>query len=109
MVRSLAQGSTARTWTLDPNGRLRVRTDVGATTGTHTNHYDGDDDSPAWVAEIADGSHWTRNIPGVDGVLAAVQDSTSGGTVASAAIASKEQDFRHDGSGRVTWDLAHIS
>ncbi len=79
-VHSLTQGSATRTWTLDPNWRLRVRTDAGAT-GTRINHYDGDDDNPAWVAETADASHWTRNIAGIDGDVAALQDSASGTTL----------------------------
>jgi len=81
MVRNLTQGATTRTWTLDPNRRLRSRTDTGGATGTRTNHYQGDNDAPAWVAENADGSAWTRNIGGVDGELAAVQDSAAGTTL----------------------------
>jgi RHS repeat-associated protein len=76
MVRSLTQASTTRTWTLDPNRRLRVRTDSGGATGTRTNHYDGDGDSPAWIAENATASSWTRNI--VVGGLVAIQDSAAG-------------------------------
>jgi len=79
MVRSLTQGATTRTWTLDPNRRLRVRTDTGGATGTRTNHYDSDSDSPAWIAENA--TAWTRNIGGADGDLAAIQDSASGTTL----------------------------
>ena len=81
MVRSLTQGATTRTWTLDPNRRLRTRTDTGGATGSRTNHYQGDNDAPGWVAENADGSNWTRNIAGVDGDLAAIQDSAAGTTL----------------------------
>jgi RHS repeat-associated protein len=81
MVRSLTQASTTRTWTLDPNRRLRVRTDSGGATGTRTNHYDGDGDSPAWIAENAGATVWTRNVGGADGDLAAIQDSASGTTL----------------------------
>ncbi len=51
MVRSLTQGSTTHTWTLDPGGRPRTRTDTGGATGTRTNHYADDTDSPAWVGD----------------------------------------------------------
>lgn len=78
VVRSLTQAGTTRTWTLDPNRRLRVRTDTGGATGTRTNHYDGDGDAPAWIAENASGSAWTRNVRGAAGDLAAIQDSASG-------------------------------
>jgi hypothetical protein len=54
--RSLTQGATTRTWSLDPNRRLRVRTDTGGSTGTRTNHYDNDGDSPARIAENATAS-----------------------------------------------------
>ena len=81
MVRSLTQGSTTRTWTLDPNQRLRARTDSGGASGTRTNHYDTDGDAPAWVAENAAATSWTRNIGGADGDLAAVQDSATGTTL----------------------------
>ena len=80
MVRSLTQAGTTRTWSLDPNRRLRVRTDTGAT-GTRTSHYDSDGDSPAWIAENAAATAWTRNIGGVDGDLAAIQDSAAGTTL----------------------------
>jgi RHS repeat-associated protein len=81
MVRSLTQGATTRTWTLDPNRRLRTRTDSGGATGTRTNHYACECDSPSWVAEDSTGSHWSRNIAGVDGDLAAIQDSAAGTTL----------------------------
>lgn len=73
MVRTLTQGSTTKTFTLDPLGRIRQTT---SSAGTQTNHYIDEGDSPAWIAE-ANGT-WTRNITGLGG-LAAIQ--TSGGTV----------------------------
>ncbi|WP_261575976.1 RHS repeat-associated core domain-containing protein [Frankia gtarii] len=74
MVASETQGSTTRTYTLDPARRIRSWTQ-GSTTST--NHYtDSADDSPAWIAT---GSAWTRNIHGIGTGLAAAQDST--GTV----------------------------
>jgi RHS repeat-associated protein len=87
-----------RAWTLDPNGRLRTGTEQrlnngtpvsfddaanpansgGTTAITTLNHYADDGDSPAWI-DIADaqGNHsWTRNVPGLDGGLAATQTPT---------------------------------
>jgi YD repeat-containing protein len=81
MVRSLTQAGTTHTWTLDPNRRLRARTDSGGTTGSRTNHYSDDTDSPSWVAEDAIATHWTRNISAFGSDLAAVQDSATGTTL----------------------------
>ncbi|WP_322749838.1 MULTISPECIES: RHS repeat-associated core domain-containing protein [unclassified Frankia] len=80
MVASQAQGSTSRSYALDPARRIRSWTQ-GST--TWTNHYAaaaGDSpvgDSPAWIG-VSDGS-WTRNITGIGGDLAAIQSNT--GTV----------------------------
>lgn len=78
MVQRLSQNGTTVTWTLDPIGRLRARTEstAGGQTVVRTNHYDGDGDSPSWVAENATGSAWTRYITGAEGDLAASQDET---------------------------------
>jgi len=73
LVRSQTQGTRTLTWSLDAAGRLKTWTDVsnGVTNATKTNHYDeGSSDSPAWIAETADSSQWTRNIGGLDGDLA---------------------------------------
>lgn len=72
MVASLTQGSTTRTFTLDPIGRIRSMTSAS---GTTVNHYTGPGDTPAWITE-ADGS-WTRNVAGLGG-LAATVSSTKG-------------------------------
>ncbi|MFD1936554.1 hypothetical protein ACFSKW_34290 [Nonomuraea mangrovi] len=59
MVASMTQGTTSRTFTLDPEGRIRATTQTGgARPGMMVNHYDGQDDEPVWIAE-ADGS-WSR-------------------------------------------------
>jgi RHS repeat-associated protein len=81
LVRSLTKDGTTQTWSLDPSRRLRTRTDSGLQIGTVTNHYTDDDDSPAWIAEDAAGSSWSRNIPGADGTLAAIQSSATGTTL----------------------------
>jgi RHS repeat-associated protein len=70
MVRTLTQGSTTKTFTLDPLGRVRQTT---SSAGPQTNHYTDGGDSPAWIGE-ADGT-WTRNISAFTG-LEATQTST---------------------------------
>ncbi|WP_197287204.1 LamG-like jellyroll fold domain-containing protein [Planomonospora sphaerica] len=75
MVASMTQGQASKTFTLDPEGRIRSTVQTGGTRpGTMINHYDGEDDEPVWIAE-ADGS-WSRNIEGLGGDLAAIQYST---------------------------------
>jgi RHS repeat-associated protein len=77
---SLTQGAAAKAFTLDPAGRYR--TEVDTTSGTETmrtvNHYSGSTDSPSWQAVSTDAGStytWQRNVPGVDGALAAIQSS----------------------------------
>ncbi len=77
LVRSISRGSTSKTWTLDVD-QQRFRTWTDGTT-TKTNHYTGDGDSPAWIAENS--TAWTRNIPGISGNLTAIQDSAAGTTL----------------------------
>ncbi len=77
-VHSLIQGTTTRTWTLDPAWRLRVSSDSGGSTSTKTYHYGSGSDAPTWIAEDATATHWTRNIFGTSGEFAAVTDSVSG-------------------------------
>jgi RHS repeat-associated protein len=54
-------------------GRQRRRGQAGGVSGMEVFHYDGPGDSPSWTAL---GSTWSRNIPGIGGELAAVQEST---------------------------------
>jgi RHS repeat-associated protein len=74
MVATLTQGSASKTFSLDPDGRVRVVNDVGGPRpGTVTNHYSNGTDRPSWIAEH-DGT-WTRNVAGISGGLAAIQRS----------------------------------
>ncbi|GAA0368208.1 hypothetical protein GCM10009530_17730 [Microbispora corallina] len=73
MVKTLTQGSTTKTFTLDPLGRVRQTT---SSAGAQTNRYASGGDSPAWINE-ANGT-WTRNVTAFTG-LAATQ--TSDGTL----------------------------
>jgi RHS repeat-associated protein len=82
-VRGLTQGSSSHLYGLDP--LTRVRSDDAtipgflglATSTTATSHYDDDSDNPAWISEAVGGMSWTRNIPGIDGDLLAIQDETN--------------------------------
>jgi RHS repeat-associated protein len=78
LVRSITiAGVASKTYTLDVDAqRVRSWLDGGAV--THTNHYDGDGDSPAWTQESA--TAWTRDIGGIAGDLAGVYDSATAST-----------------------------
>ncbi|WP_239393880.1 RHS repeat domain-containing protein [Frankia sp. CiP3] len=76
MVASQAQGSTSRSYALDPARRIRSWTQASTTS---TNHYADGGDSPVWIG-VSDGT-WTRNISGIGGDLAAIQSNTGTVTV----------------------------
>lgn len=71
-VATQTQGSETVEYTYDPDGRPQETTTNGKKT---TSHYAGPGGALAWTAE---GSEWTRDIPGIDGTLTATQ--TNGGT-----------------------------
>jgi len=77
MVAVQSQGAITNTFQLDSAGRQRQRLQGGGLEGTEIFHYDGGSDAPAWTVR---GSTWTRNIVGIGGELAAIQDSSSGNT-----------------------------
>jgi RHS repeat-associated protein len=72
MVAAQTQGEVTNTFTLDASLRQRSRLQAGGLEGIETFHYDGPSDSPAWTER---GQTWTRNITGIGGELAAVQES----------------------------------
>ena len=79
-VLSQTQNGVTNEYKLDPGGRVRETISGGKEI---INHYDGGGESVAWTCEAKEGkcaasSTLTRNIPGIDGALAAVQ--TNGGT-----------------------------
>jgi YD repeat-containing protein len=102
-VASQEQNSVKNEYELDPLGRI-----LQTTTGTtHTiSHYDAPGETVAWTCAAATGTEacekekWTRNIPGIDGTLAATQSSGSepvlqlhdlqGDVVATAALSPSE-------------------
>jgi RHS repeat-associated protein len=79
LVRSQSQGGVTNTYELDSGLRQRARIQIGGSNpGTDVYHYAGTTDSPAWIGH---GSSWSRNVIGIDGGLAAVQDSAKGTTL----------------------------
>jgi RHS repeat-associated protein len=73
MVAMQAQNGVTNTFQLDASGRQRQREQTGGIAGVEIFHYDGSTDSPSWTSL---GSTWSRNIAGIGGELAAVQEST---------------------------------
>lgn len=74
LVASMSQGGTTYTYELDPARRFLAR----GTTGSITNHYGDDSDSPTWTATNPSGSQYARPVAGLDGQVAAIYDSTAG-------------------------------
>jgi hypothetical protein len=82
----------------DPTGRVRRTVSEGKTASTVISHYDAPGEAIAWKSEGSE--KWTRDIPGIDGTLSAVESSGSsavlqlhdlqGDTVATAALSSSE-------------------
>jgi RHS repeat-associated protein len=74
MVASQTQNGISNTFQLDASGRQRQRIQgPGGLEGTEIFHYDSPSDSSAWTER---GSTWTRNIGGLGGELAAIQESS---------------------------------
>jgi hypothetical protein len=83
----------------DPTGRVRRTVSEGKTKSTVISHYDAPGEAVAWTNE--EGSEKsTRDIPGIDGTLSAIENSGSnavlqlhdlqGDTVATAALSPSE-------------------
>jgi RHS repeat-associated protein len=75
MVAEQTQNGVTNTFGLDSALRQRQRAQGGGLEGTEVWHFGSGSDSPAWTQF---GSKWSRNIAGIGGELAAVQDSASG-------------------------------
>lgn len=76
MVATQSQGSITNSYELDAAGRQRARVQTGIE-GTEIFHYDGPSDS---VASVERGSTWARNVAGIGGELAAIQEGGSSGS-----------------------------
>lgn len=75
MVASQSQGGITNTFQLDGALRQRQRVQGGGLEGTEVFHYADASDAPAWTERAGT---WSRNIVGIGGELAAIQDSGSG-------------------------------
>jgi RHS repeat-associated protein len=73
MVATQSQNGVTNSFELDASLRQRQRVQAGGVAGTEVFHYDGPGDSPSWTAL---GSTWRRNVVGIGGELAAVQESS---------------------------------
>lgn len=72
MVATQSQNGITNSFGLDASLRQRQRLQGGGgLEGVEVFHYDGPSDSPAWTER---GSAWTRNIVGLGGELAAVEE-----------------------------------
>lgn len=96
---STAQNGKTITYELDPNARSReIVTEEGASKTAVINHYPGPGAAVAWCGE--GGEKYTRNVPGIDGALSAVEKNgeapvlqlhdLQGNIVATAAVSGTE-------------------
>lgn len=72
------QNEETSEYKLDPEDRTLETVSTGKDAATVTEHYDGPGAAVAWTCDQPAGSEkcegeWTRNIPGIDGSLAAIQ------------------------------------
>jgi RHS repeat-associated protein len=73
------RNTITNSYQLDPLRRQRQRTrdtTQPQSSVTETYHYSDNSDSPSWTATTASGPSWTRNVEGIGGELAAIQDSS---------------------------------
>jgi RHS repeat-associated protein len=73
MVATQTQGGVSNSYKLDAALRQRQRIQSGGLEGTEIFHFIDGSDSPAWSER---GSTWTRNVFGIGGDLAAIQESS---------------------------------
>lgn len=74
LVNTMVAGGTTVTYNLDPSRRVR-NWSSSADSQTHTQHYTGEADTPAWTSENTAGTTWTRNISAFDGLAATVSNT----------------------------------
>jgi RHS repeat-associated protein len=75
-IDTLTESSVTDTYTIDPAWRTRTVSYSNNSGATQTYHYSMDDDSPSWIATNTTGTTWSRNVEGVDGLLAAIGGSS---------------------------------
>jgi tripartite motif-containing protein 71 len=72
-IASQTQNGETINYYYDPAGRTRETISSGKTASTVVSHYAGAGEALAWTSEASE--KWTRNIPGPDGALDAIQKS----------------------------------
>ena len=77
MVAGMIQNGQTMSWNLDPAGRPSTFADSGG--GVHTEHFDGNGDSPLWTDNGS--GDFTRNVPDIAGSLSAIQDQAGTSTL----------------------------
>ncbi|WP_257004384.1 DNRLRE domain-containing protein [Streptomyces sp. SA15] len=82
LVRQQTLGTNRQTWDLDATGRLASWTTetqnpdtTWSQSGSKTNHYGSDSDSPSWTADNTSGTI-ARNVRGLNGQLQAITTAT---------------------------------
>ncbi len=102
-TRSQTQGTKTLTYFTDPDGRTREIVTKEGTESTAINHFSGPGEGISWVGE---GAKWTRDIPGIDGTLTAIEKSgeetkpilqlhdLQGNVVATAELSETETKLR---------------
>jgi RHS repeat-associated protein len=112
MVANQSQGGVTNSYQLDATGRVRERTQTGGGNPTEVFHYSMTSDSVAWYDR---GSSWARNISGISGGMAAIQQSSGeislqltnlhGDVVATAGVSPTETkptaNYEFDAFGKV--------
>jgi DNA-binding beta-propeller fold protein YncE len=93
------QNGETTDYSYDPAGRTEKTVSEGTAKSTVVNHYPGSGEGISWTEEEA-GKDWTRNVPGIDGSLAATQHNSEaavlqlhdleGNIVATAAVSETE-------------------
>ena len=97
-VHTQTQNEETVTYAYDPEGRTREAVSTGKTSNTVISHYSGPGGALAWTSESPEA--WSRNIPGIDGTLDAIQPNggapilqihdLQGNIVATAALSETE-------------------
>jgi sugar lactone lactonase YvrE len=101
------QNGETTSYSYDPEGRTEKTVSEGGTKATVVNHYPGPGEAISWACEETvkeceegKGTKWTRDIPGIDGSLGAVEKSgqaavlqlhdLEGNVIATAAVSETE-------------------
>ncbi len=97
------QDGETTSYTYDPSGRTEKTVSEGTTKATMVNHYAGPGDAVS-LTEEEEGKGWTRDIPGIDGALAATQHNSEaavlqvhdleGDIIGTAAVSETETKLR---------------